>query len=327
MKNKIYLFGSSSGGHLFPLLGIQNLLKDEYDITFIGIKGRMEEKIFKEGIFFNIPYSFSRLIKMKKYNSTSSFLKKYKKNLDQNAAFISGGGISSYYAYKLLGKQKLYLLEQNSSLGDANFFAARKAKKILTSFPLKFNPYFYKTDYIYNPSIYRFNNDICLNNPYLNKIVFLFGSLSSSSLVKKTIEFFLSSYCDKENEYVLFLGPLYDEFKDINLNSNIILEKEIKDIRLLKDAKLVFTRSGGTTLFEMLYFKINFVQIPSIYVKHNHQEKNAKLINKLYEKKIINEQDYNPKIIRKNIDEIKKIVTFDQKKYKSIKVILDEDFK
>lgn len=317
---KIYLIGSSSGGHVYPLIGLYELIKDEYEVVFIGIKGEFEENVFpKNSIFLNIENSFKKILKNKK--AFKKEIKLVKEIINKDDLIISSGGISSYIA-RSINKGKLIILEQNRILGDSNIYAAFKAKKILTSFDLLFNPFFYKTEKIINPSIYRIKN---IKDNKENNIVFVFGSLSSSTLIKKTILYFNSSLCIDSYNYILIAGKYYKDIIKIDLPKNVIIYEKIEDFSILKSAKMVFTRGGATTLSELNYFNINYVIIPSPYVKHNHQLLNAKYMNKKYKIPYILEKNYSPLSIYKIINSTKEYIDFnvDNNKYIDIKEVIN----
>ena len=299
MKKRIFLFASSSGGHIFPIMGLYEILKDDFDITFIGIKNRFEEKIFpKNSLFFDIPHSFKSLKDSHDKTKFISFIHEMKTLIKDEDLIISGGGFSSYIVYKLKHKNTI-ILEQNRIMGDANMLLGLKAKKILTNMDILFNPFFYKTKKIMSPSIFR-NNIYDVKKE--NMIVFIFGSLSSSSLIKETILFFLSDKINNDVTYLLVAGKYINEIKKYKFKSNIKIIEKIDDINYLKKAKLVFTRAGGTSINEFLYHNIDFIMIPSPYVKHNHQEKNAKYINKIYKVPYILEKNFDYKKIHKFIE-------------------------
>lgn len=296
MKKSIYLIGSSSGGHVFPLIGIYELLKKDYNIKFVGIKNKFEQAIYPfDSIFLEIENSFKKINKNKKVFKDE--INRLKNIIKKDDIVISGGGISSYIASKLNNKN-LILLEQNRIIGDSNLYSGIKAKKILTSFDLLYNPYFYKTEKIINPSIHRLKNNSVVKE---NQIVFIFGSLSSSTLIDKTVKYFNSNLFIKDYKYIFVCGKYINDIKKLKLHKNIYLYEKITDFEILKKSKLVFTRAGGTTLSELLYYEIPFLNIPSPYVKHNHQLFNAKYLKKKYNIPYVLEENYSEKIIYETI--------------------------
>ena len=250
----------------------------------------------------NIPSTYKKLIN-KPNNNFKYEIQRLKKMINKNDLIISGGGFSSYIVYKL--KHKLTInLEQNNIIGDSNILLSLISKKIISSMNIKFNPFFYKTKILPSPSIFRFKK--INSEEYKDKIIFIFGSLSSKSLINKTIKYFLSSSFCKNEKYILFVGKFIDEYKSFNLNKNIEIKDKIDNLYELKNAKLIFSRAGGTTISEMLYLKIPFVLIPSPYVKHNHQVLNAKNVSKKHNIIYCEEKNYNFVFIKNTIENINK---------------------
>lgn len=127
---KILLGASSSGGHIYPLLGLKKILKKDYECTFLGIKGEMEEKIYpKNSLFLPIQKSFKKNLKGK--SQLKKVLFELENRIKEFDLCISGGGFISYIFSKVHHQVPLFLLEQNRILGDANLFAGLHAKKYL----------------------------------------------------------------------------------------------------------------------------------------------------------------------------------------------------
>lgn len=299
MNKKILLCGSSTGGHIFPILGLGKYLNDEYEVYYLGIKGQMEEKYFLHNAFFiNCNKNYKKNIASIKFYKEIKRLKKELSNFD---LYIASGGISTFLISFFTKNKPLILLEQNARLSDSNRLFRHKAKVIINSFDIKT----FKSVYNINPSILRLNR----KEKYQNKIIFMFGSLGSSSLNLIIKKYFSSIYFSFENEYVFVCKEEYKPpFKNIKVVKYINIEE------YLSQSNLFFVRSGGTTLFELLYYKIPFVNIPSKYVKHNHQEKNAKWLNSKYNIKYIKEDDFKPYQIYLNIKNRNKLnINYDLK--------------
>ena len=62
---KILLVSSSSGGHIFPCITLGKFLVNKgYDVTFRGIRAKMEEELFfGNSIYLTIPNSFKKSLK------------------------------------------------------------------------------------------------------------------------------------------------------------------------------------------------------------------------------------------------------------------------
>ena len=82
-----------------------------------------------------------------------------------------------------------------------------------------------------------------------------------------------------------------------------------------KRSNLIITRAGASTIAEITAIGIPSILIPSPYVTHNHQYKNAKVLEDAGASIIIEEEKLDSKILIKTIDEILK----DSKKYDIMK--------
>lgn len=287
MSKRILLSGSSTGGHIYPIYALGEYLKNTYDITYLGIKNQLEEKIFPENsIFLNVSKSYKENLRDNEFRKE---IKEYKKMLSAYDIYISAGGISTFLINQFIKNKPLFLLEQNVVLGDANKLFGLKAKKIFLSYPLK-TIYAKKSVLSGNPSFARFQK----TDVEKNKIIFMFGSLSSSSLEQKTLNYFYSPLFIKNKDYIFV-----SKKKNLNLPSNIQVIDYLDVNKYLDPSNLFFVRAGGSSSYELMYFNIPCVFIPSPYVKHQHQKKNAEYFESKYHYPMLLEKDYNNQNIYK----------------------------
>ena len=78
----------------------------------------------------------------------------------------------------------------------------------------------------------------------------------------------------------------------------------------MKQAKLVVSRCGATTLGEIATLSLPSIIIPSPYVADNHQYKNGLVLEEKGAALMIEEKDLNAEILFENID---KLMNDDQK--------------
>ena len=293
---KILLAASSSGGHIFPILGLYEALKKEFDFTFVGIKKQMEEKYFPRGsIFLDIGKSFRKNRGKEAQQKLKKELFLLKNRSEDFDAFLSGGGYCSYLLSKISQKKPLFLLEQNVHLGDANLYAGFKAKKIFLSFPITHSIHASKFILTGNPCVDRFTSQEENRDP--NQVAFVFGSLSSETLLQKTMEYFHSSFFLPDIHYLLISGIAKEKIIKKNVTQISYLEAE----KYLATSALLFTRAGGCSLSEILKFHTPSVLIPSPYVKHHHQEKNAFYMKKMFHIPVLKEKEYQSRNIAQMI--------------------------
>lgn len=267
-------------GHISPLLSIYENIKNDYEIIYFGLKNSMEEEVckrlnikfveldlypfFRKNIFKNI-ITINKLLK-----EIRRIKKEFKK--EQIKAIISSGGYVSFplvYAFKNNHKIKKLLIEPNSVFGLANKLLISKVDYVCTQFITSTNKKFIKT-----------GNPIEISNPtfdhssfYLNKelILFLGGSNGALEIVKLAYDF----NCNyPEIKIFVITGDKYYETYKFNTNAHVY--KRINNISsIFKFFKIIVSRSGASTLTEIILTNSVSILMPSKNVVANHQYKNA----------------------------------------------------
>lgn len=299
---KILIVSSSSGGHVYPSLILgEELIKRGYKVTYAGIKNQIEEKIIANLITYDIPNSFKKALSFNGIKKLHNSKKNIKVLIESNDVVIGFGGFITFiFALINLKHKKMFTHEQNVILGDSIKYSSFLVDKIFLSFP-SLDTKNKKYKFTSNPTISRINTrlDINIKKP---KVMFVFGSLSSVTCLEIVKDFLLKTKLN--NQFLLVTGDkFYKDYEFLN-RENIVVKSKINMSDELKHYDLVFTRGGATTLLELLKSGVEIVCIPSPYVKNNHQEKNAKCLEKYIS--LIKEKDFSPLIIEKQITSIKK---------------------
>ena len=128
------------------------------------------------------------------------------------------------------------------------------------------------------------------------------GSMTITNIMKDIIP----SFKDKPYEVLYVTGnDYYDLYSKINVPNNVKLVKTLKDmLNVLKKCDLIVTRAGATTIAEITAIGLPSVMIPSPYVTHNHQEKNAESMQKSGASVIIYEKELTRSKIIDTIDNL-----------------------
>ena len=108
-----------------------------------------------------------------------------------------------------------------------------------------------------------------------------------------------------KNQFLVVTGKNKAMFEDIN-KSNVIIKERINMAEELKIYDLVFSRSGATSLLELIKSQVEIVLIPSPYVKNNHQYKNALFYYQKGIVDLIEEKDFSSKEIENKIVNLKR---------------------
>jgi len=125
-------------------------------------------------------------------------------------------------------------------------------------------------------------------------VIIVMGSLGSLTMTKKLKEI-IPIFRNKDYQVLLITGKdYYDDYKDIKISSNVKLVPFIDNlIGLMKDADLIITRSGASTIAEITSIGLPAIMVPSPYVTNNHQYINAKSLEDDGACIILKEEDFN----------------------------------
>ena len=329
---KVVITAGGTGGHIFPALALISKLKEKdknVEILYIGTTNRMEKDIIpKEGIPYigiemkglNRKNIFKNIDVMKTYLKAVSKAKAELTKFKPDIVIGFGGYISApviYAAHKL--KIKTIIHEQNSIPGVSNKFLSRYVDKVLVSFKESIKDFPNdKTIYTGNPRSEQIKDIEKIDKTTLGfkkdkaLIIIVMGSLGSLTMTKKLKET-LPLFKNKDYQVLLITGKdYYDEYKDIKLSSNVKIVPFYNNlIGLMKDADLIVTRSGASTIAEITSIGLPAIMVPSPYVTNNHQYVNAKSLEDDGACIILKEEDFDKNslvdLLDKTINDKKKI--------------------
>lgn len=308
---KIAITAGGTGGHIFPALAIINKIKSHdknSKFLYFGTTDRMEKDIIPEK---GIPYIGIQMKGLNRKNILKNItvlkiylaaikkaeveLKKFKPDI----VIGVGGYITApvLVAANHLGI-KTIIHEQNSIPGVSNKLLSHFVNKICVSFR-ESESYFPKKKTIYtgNPrseeilSMEKGKREDFGFNHKSKFIILVMGSLGSLTMTKKMKEL-IPSFKDKDYQVLVVTGKnYYDDYKDVKTPTNIKIVP-FYDAKYMKDADLIITRSGASTIAEVTALLLPSIMIPSPYVTHNHQYKNAKALEDKKACKILEEKDF-----------------------------------
>ena len=308
---KIAITAGGTGGHIFPALAIINKIKSHdknSKFLYFGTTDRMEKDIIPEK---GIPYIGIQMKGLNRKNILKNItvlkiylaaikkaeveLKKFKPDI----VIGVGGYITApvLVAANHLGI-KTIIHEQNSIPGVSNKLLSHFVNKICVSFR-ESESYFPKKKTIYtgNPrseeilSMEKGKREDFGFNHKSKFIILVMGSLGSLTMTKKMKEL-IPSFKDKDYQVLVVTGKnYYDDYKDVKTPTNVKIVP-FYDAKYMKDADLIITRSGASTIAEVTALLLPSIMIPSPYVTHNHQYKNAKALEDKKACKILEEKDF-----------------------------------
>ena len=316
---KILISTGGSGGHVIPAITLYDHYKENFE-TFLTTDKRGHKYINNKNYpcyIIDTP-KVSKNIAILPYNlflflisTIKSFFYLRKKKID--FLFSTGGYMSLPLCLcaKLL-KIKIILFEPNMVLGRANKFFLKYASKIICysndirNFPLEYKNKIFLIKSLLRKQLYnevkRSINEI--NIP--TKILIIGGSQGANFFDEKISELVIELFKDKKLSIIQQVSDkkrievLQSKYNQIGIDYDLFkFDNEI--YKKYHDIDFAITRSGASTIMELIFFKIPFLAIPFSKAKDDHQFYNAKY---LYDKNLcwlINQNEFR-------IDEAKKFL-------------------
>ncbi len=321
---RIVITAGGTGGHIFPALALISKLKEKdknVKILYIGTTDRMEKDIIpKEGISYvgiemkglNRKNIFKNIKVMQTYFKACKKAKEELLKFKPDVVIGFGGYISApviYSAHKL--KIKTIIHEQNSIPGVSNKFLSRYVDRVLVSFKESIKDFpKEKTVYTGNPRSEQIKDIEKISKTTLGfkkdkaLVIIVMGSLGSLTMTNKLKEV-IPLFKDKDYQVLLITGNnYYDQYKDVKLSNNVKIVPFLNNlISYMKDADLIVTRSGASTIAEVTSIGLPAIMVPSPYVTNNHQYINAKALEDDGACIILEEADFNKDNLIKLLDE------------------------
>ena len=324
---KIVVSAGGTGGHIYPAIAIIKKFQEcekDLEVLYIGTHNRMEKDIVpKIGIkYIGLEiYGFSKtnivrdiknifLIKKAMYKCLEIF-NKFKPDI-----VIGCGGYVTFPVIKAAKKLgiKTFIHEQNSIPGKSNIHLSKYADLVGISFKNS-QSYFgnaKKVVYTGNPCgenalTIKKTSKVSLGfKPSDKLIIIVAGSLGSETLNNK-FKAYLSTIDDEKYKVLYITGKnYYDDFiKDADFSKNVKVVPYYDNLAsIMKDAYLIISRAGASTISEILALKIPSILIPSPYVANNHQYYNALDLANMKVSELIEEKDLNSNIIKVMVNEL-----------------------
>ena len=295
-KGKILIATGGTGGHIFPSLSLAAFLKTKYEVEIItderGLKYiKNEEKInvttinsdtiFKKNIF----KAFWGVIKV-----FLSFISAILLFIKKRPKIIIGMGGYSSFPICLAGfclRIPIIVYENNLTIGRANKFLLPMVKKILVStndiqgINSKYKKKVCFVGYLIRNNILNLKKDESKNLERNILSILIMGGSQSAKIFgeilpeiiikcfKNGMEFKIYQQClDQQTSTI---ARIYKKFK---LEFELFSFSEDID-KYYKKADLAITRSGASSLAELINLRIPFISIPLPSSADNHQFQNA----------------------------------------------------
>jgi len=246
--------------------------------------------------------------------------KKIIKEFKPDIVVGTGGYVSSAVVYAAHAMHiPTVIHEQNTIAGVTNKFLAHFVDKIAIAFTEAADQFSEKRKIVFtgNPRAQEVVNikandrlkefDLVANKP---TVMIFGGSRGAKPINEATIET-LARFVETDYQVLFITGRVhYDNvIKLIDpkylKSANISVLPYIDNMpEILPDIELIVGRSGATSIAEITALGIPAIFIPSPYVTHDHQTKNAMSVSKVGAGRLIPESDLNSDSLFKEINEI-----------------------
>ncbi|MDQ3019964.1 MAG: undecaprenyldiphospho-muramoylpentapeptide beta-N-acetylglucosaminyltransferase [Bacteroidota bacterium] len=301
-----YLFaGGGTGGHIFPAIAIADEIKkldEKAEILFIGAKGRIEEKIVPSNNYkletIDIT-GFDRSNLTKNVRLPVKFILALRrcriliKNFKPDVVIGTGGFVCGPVVYTANRLSIPTLIQEgNSFAGRTIKFLAAKSDKVVINFEetknyLKRKDNVIKISHPVRSSLKKFDRTKALEFfklPEDRKTIFIFGGSQGARGINTVIEHIIKRLYENNLNIIWQTGrsdyeKMYIEFA--YLQDRIKIFEFIENIDYAYSASdIVICRAGITSIMEIAYLKLASILIPLPTSAENHQEMNARSLER-----------------------------------------------
>jgi UDP-N-acetylglucosamine--N-acetylmuramyl-(pentapeptide) pyrophosphoryl-undecaprenol N-acetylglucosamine transferase len=315
VKKRIMITGGGTGGHVYPALSIADALTPEYEISYVGSAERMEAKVVP---LYGYPfYGISARPLRQFLGFCKSLWQAFGLVRKIKPDFVIGvGGFISFpvvfVAWVL--RMPVILHEQNVIPGKVNRLFVRLGKPLMGSFleTAKYVPknLFYYTGCLVREKIGKVSRNVArkrLGIDEKKKVCLIFGGSGGAAKMNDFALRLRPFFAQNEAYFLIHItGTAYFAKleKRVKAAKNCLMIKYAENIEDYYAASdLVISRSGATTVGELLFLDKFAILIPSPNVKDNHQELNARYLEKEGQAKVVLEKDVVMSKIEKMISE------------------------
>ncbi len=325
---RILITGGGTAGHINPGLSIAKFIKakqPDCEIAFAGTSRGLESKLVpREGFRLLLidARGFKRKLSLdvfitlkdniKGFVKAFRELKKYKPDVViGTGGYVCGPVIMSAF---LMGIPSI-IHEQNVLPGVTNRILAKIATRIAISYP-ESEKYFKNREKIIltgNPvRMELLDTDKPtarkeLEIPEGSRVVVIFGGSRGALNINRSVVSMLREYYNK-GDFNLYFATGEDQYSEVIKMLDGFSDPHVNVVPYIYNADIVYpaadlvvSRAGAITCSELTALGLPSVMIPSPYVTANHQEYNARFLEKRGAVCVILEKDLNGKLLYKKI--------------------------
>ncbi|KNF09921.1 UDP-N-acetylglucosamine transferase MurG [Gottschalkia purinilytica] len=332
---KVLITGGGTGGHIYPALAIAKKIKEEYknaEILYVGTERGLESELVpKEGLKFKTirVKGFSRKLSKDTVKSIKELFlglndaKKVIKEFKPDIVIGTGGYVCGpVVLLASLKKIPTLIHEQNAFPGVTNKILSKFVSKVAGSFE-ECKKYFKKSEKVIitgNPirkDILTIDKEkayqdlkVDQNKPF---ILCFGGSGGQKKLNDAMLRFIIDNHDNDDIQVLHVTGKRFHEsfMKELKSNGIDELSSNINVVpyffempKALAIADLAITSGGAITIAEVTAVGVPTILIPKAYTAENHQEYNAKALEKAGASIVILEKDLTDNKLTKTIKEV-----------------------
>ncbi|UQS82704.1 undecaprenyldiphospho-muramoylpentapeptide beta-N-acetylglucosaminyltransferase [Bombilactobacillus folatiphilus] len=301
---RIIVSGGGTGGHIYPALALIKRLQQRRlieEVLYVGTQTGLEQKIIKQE---QIPFKalklqgFQRKLSWHNVETVKLFVqsihqaKKIITDFRPDVVVGTGGYVCSAIVTAAHFKKVPTLIhEQNSIAGLTNKFLGHFVDKIAYAFENVTTQFSEKNKLVFtgNPRAQEVNalkpnerlRDFGLDPQ--EKTIMIFGGSRGAKPINQAVIDSLPSFSQMNYQLLFVTGQAH--FAAVQKQLTQPLSDRIKVVpyiddmpSVLPDLTLIVGRSGATSIAELTSLGIPAIFIPSPYVTHDHQTKNAQAL-------------------------------------------------
>jgi len=304
---RIIIAGGGTGGHFYPGYVIAKKFEELGDEVVFAVKKndisidllKKDDIPFIEIDMISMPRSlnpFKQLRFITKFIRSFFFSMRVMNDLMPDAVF----GTGSYIAFPVIfaswfKKIPVFIHESNAIFGLGNKIAGRFAKKIFLGLPVKNNPFKNKSEIVGTPIRDTFfknqNRDEIVKKFKIkdgNMIISCFGGSQGSANINNAIYHFALRRREEKGKITLIhitgkknFNAVMERYEMAGLiDENLILIDYYENMsEIYEISDLIISRSGASTITELIYTEKPAILIPLSSSAGGHQMENAKILS------------------------------------------------
>lgn len=293
---KILYVCGGTGGHIYPAVALaEDMQSRNHEIVFLGRSGSMEERIVKPLFDFKEIEAYPLVRGRLKSNLTLPFkflrsiLGAYRQIKKENPQFVMGTG--GYVSLPVLiggflAGKTVYVQEQNAVAGIANKIGSWFAKRIYVASEQAMKEFPKGNSRNLGNPVRSLKSQDELSEPkayqeYSQVIMVVGGSQGAQGVNRKVKD--LIPHLPKDTLLYWQVGRRNFETysKEYQAHPQVVVVDYIDDIYShMSYADVLISRAGASTIAEILCMSKASVLVPFPYATANHQEANARVLEK-----------------------------------------------